>query len=227
MKDRKSLTKILGWLVSILIPFVVLMISIRLLITPMYARIEYRLPGFPEDTYGFSLEDRLRWSGPSIDYLVNSEDITYLESLAFEDGEPIYVASELSHMEDVKSVVTEMRIALVGMMVVILVINILAVKNGWQKDVYFSYERGGWITISLIVAILIFVLLSFDQLFNWFHQIFFESGTWRFYTSDTLIRLFPMRFWRDSFIFVGALSLVVGVLLVLFSRRQRFKCLDK
>ncbi|MEJ2126169.1 MAG: hypothetical protein P8X84_01420 [Candidatus Bathyarchaeota archaeon] len=28
----------------------------------------------------------------------------------------------------------------------------------------------------------------------WFHQLFFTSGTWTFYTSDTLIRLFPMRF---------------------------------
>lgn len=223
MKNRKLLPDILGWFVAGLTPFVLLMISVRLLITPLYARIEYQLPGFPEDTYGFTLEDRLKWSEPSIDYLVNSEDISYLESLTFEDGEPIYNESELSHMEDVKTVVTGMRIALAAIMVLILVIDSIAVKKGWKKQLFHGIERGGWMTIGLLVAVLIFVLLSFDQLFTWFHQIFFESGTWRFYTSDTLIRLFPTRFWRDSFIFVGALSMLMGGGLILFNRRQMKK----
>ena len=223
MKEKKALPEILGWVVSVLIPFVVLMISIRLLITPLYARIEYNLPGFPEDSYGFTLEDRLKWSAPSITYLVNPEDISYLESLEFENGEPIYIDRELSHMEDVKSVVTGMRIALAVIMVLIFIINVVAVRGGWQKRIYRGYEWGGWITVGFIAAILFLVLLSFDQLFNQFHQIFFESGTWRFYTSDTLIRLFPMRFWQDAFICVGGLSFFFGSALILFGRRKRRK----
>jgi hypothetical protein len=69
----------------------ILMISIRLMIMPSYARqFAYRLPGFPDDPYGFSSEERLRWSEPSIKYLVNSEDISYLADLRFENGEPIF-----------------------------------------------------------------------------------------------------------------------------------------
>jgi len=219
MKEKKLFPKICSWCVAVLIPFVLLMISIRLLITPLFARFEYNLPGFPEDPYGFSLEDRLKWAEPTIDYLVNSADISYIGTLTFEDGEPIYNDLELSHMADVKSVVTGMRIALMVSMVLILVINLVAFKGGWLKKIYRGYARGGWMTVGLIAAILLFVLLSFDQLFTWFHQIFFESGTWRFYTSDTLIRLFPMRFWQDSFIFVGALSLLMGGILILISRR--------
>lgn len=219
MKEKKAFPEICSWFVAVLIPFVLLMVSIRLLITPIYARFEYSLPGFPEDSYGFSLEDRLKWSEPSIVYLVNSADISYIGSLTFEDGEPIYNDLELSHMEDVKGVVTGMRIALAVGMVVILAVNFIAVRGGWLKQIHRSYSRGGWITVGLIATILFFVLLSFDQLFTWFHQVFFESGTWRFYTSDTLIRLFPMRFWRDSFILVGALSLVMGILLILIGRK--------
>jgi len=32
--------------------------------------------------------------------------------------------------------------------------------------------------------------------------------------SDTLIRLFPVRFWQDCFIYVGGFALVVGLALI-------------
>jgi integral membrane protein (TIGR01906 family) len=195
------------------------MISIRILISPLFAQIEYQLPGFPEDPYGFTLEDRLRWSEPSIKYLVNSEGIGYLESLRFENGEPIYNPSELSHMEDVKSVVTGMRIALAALTVILLIFTMININKGNKHLILQSFHNGGWGILGLIGAIMILLVISFNQLFTWFHQIFFESGTWRFYTSDTLIRLFPMRFWRDAFIFVGVLCILFGVITILVTRK--------
>jgi integral membrane protein (TIGR01906 family) len=195
------------------------MISIRILISPLFAQIEYQLPGFPEDPYGFTLEDRLRWSEPSIKYLVNSEGIGYLESLRFENGEPIYNPSELSHMEDVKSVVTGMRIALAALTVILLIFTMININKGNKHLILRSFHNGGWGILGLIGAIMILLVISFNQLFTWFHQIFFESGTWRFYTSDTLIRLFPMRFWRDAFIFVGVLCILIGGITILVTRK--------
>lgn len=218
MIEQTKHPKILGWLVTMLTPLVIIMISVRLLITPLFPQLEYRLPGFPDDPYGFSLEDRLRWSEPSINYLVNTHDISFLESLAFEEGDPIFNERELSHMEDVKSVVTGMRIALALATLFLLGITIIAIRNRWKKVLLKSFHRGGWAVIGLIISILFFVALSFNHLFTWFHQIFFESGTWQFYYSDTLIRLFPMRFWQDAFIFVGIISLLLGGILIYFSR---------
>lgn len=219
MKNVSWFSKISSWLVSILTPFVILMISIRILISPLFAQIEYKLPGFPEDPYGFTLEDRLRWSEPSIKYLVNSEGIGYLESLRFENGEPIYNPSELSHMEDVKAVVTGMRIALAALTVILLIFTMININKGNKHLILQSFHNGGWGILGLIGAIMILLVISFNQLFTWFHQIFFESGTWRFYTSDTLIRLFPMRFWRDAFIFVGVLCILFGVITILVTRK--------
>lgn len=219
MKNVSWFSKISSWLVSILTPFVILMISIRILISPLFAQIEYQLPGFPEDPYGFTFEDRLRWSEPSIKYLVNSEGIGYLESLRFENGEPIYNPSELSHMEDVKSVVTGMRIALAALTVILLIFTMININKGNKHLILQSFHNGGWGILGLIGAIMILLVISFNQLFTWFHQIFFESGTWRFYTSDTLIRLFPMRFWRDAFIFVGVLCILFGVITILVTRK--------
>ena len=220
MKNKKVSKSILGWVATVLTPFAILMLAVRILITPAFAKIEYKMPGFPEDPFGFTLEDRLTWSKPSITYLTNSAGIDYLAELTFEDGAPIYNADELSHMEDVKNVV---RWALTGLSVLILFLVLITyffVKNGWRLDMLAVLRRGAWATIGLIAVIFTFVTLAFDQLFTWFHMLFFESGTWKFYTSDTLIRLFPMRFWQDSFIAVGVLSLIFSVLIILFSRSR-------
>ncbi|MDF1518978.1 MAG: TIGR01906 family membrane protein [Brevefilum sp.] len=224
MNDQAWYLKTSKWLISGLTPFVILMISVRILITPLFAKIEYKLPGFPEDPYGFTMQDRLRWSEPSILYLVNNEDIDYLEALAFDDGEPIFTDRELSHMVDVKGVVTGMRVAL-AIFLIILVICVWVLLKNKRRDLLISaFNMGGWGLFGLIAAILLLVAISFNQLFTWFHQIFFSDGTWQFYTSDTLIRLFPMRFWRDAFIFVGVLSLILGGILILITRmNQNFR----
>jgi integral membrane protein (TIGR01906 family) len=73
-----------------------------------------------------------------------------------------------------------------------------------------SLSRGGWLTIGIIVVILGYLALNFNSLFTNFHRIFFEGDTWLFRFSDTLIRLFPLRFWRDAFIWIGTLSLLAG-----------------
>jgi uncharacterized membrane protein len=70
----------------------------------------------------------------------------------------------------------------------------------------------------LLGGIILFVLLAFGVIFVAFHQVFFESGTWTFFYSDTLIRLFPERFWRDTFIAVGVLAGGAGLLLGRFVR---------
>jgi len=220
MNDQTRFLKISHWLISILTPFVILMISVRILISPLFAQAAYSLPGFPEDPFGFTIQDRLRLSEPSIRYLVNNEDIDYLESLTFDDGKPIFNARELSHMADVKAVVTGMRVALAICVITLLICTVLILKNGKRDLIVKAFHAGGWGVVGLIAAILLFVAISFNQLFTWFHQLFFTEGTWQFYTSDTLIRLFPMRFWRDAFIFVGVLSLILGGVLILITRKD-------
>jgi integral membrane protein (TIGR01906 family) len=220
MKNKTVIIRVLVVIVTVLIPVVILMVSVRLLITPTFVHLAYRLPGFPDDPYGFTFDDRIRWSQPSINYLVNNEEIAFLSELSFEDGVPIFNARELSHMVDVKEVVTGLRVALAVAVIILLISSVIAIRTNNKPLLIQSYHMGGWATIGLIVAILLFVAFNFDNLFNWFHQIFFESGTWQFYTSDTLIRLFPMRFWRDAFIFVGLLSMIMGVGLTLLTRNK-------
>jgi integral membrane protein (TIGR01906 family) len=90
------------------------------------------------------------------------------------------------------------------------------------SDYWIAISRGGWLTIGLILAVLAAVMISFDALFTAFHRLFFTGDTWLFYFSDTLIRLFPMRFWRDGFIMMGAFT-ISGALAAGYLGRQLSK----
>ncbi|HZW05188.1 MAG TPA: TIGR01906 family membrane protein, partial [Anaerolineaceae bacterium] len=184
------------------IPFLLIMTAIRLVMTPLFLQFEYNLPGFPPDPYGFEKADRMHWSRFALDYLFNDADASYLGDLRFEDGSPLYNERELSHMVDVKVLVQQMLAAWVALGLVLVGTALLAWRTGWLGDFWQSVSYGGWLSLALVIAVLIFVVLSFNALFTGFHRIFFEGDIWLFYMSDTLIRLFPMRFWQDGFILV-------------------------
>jgi integral membrane protein (TIGR01906 family) len=214
-----AIRKILLFLVIILIPVFLLMTAIRILLFPLYTELEYQRPGFPADTYGFTLQDRLKWSRVSLDYLVNSEGIEFLARQRLDANTPLYNARELSHMLDVKNLIQAMLLAwpLVG--IVILGVGIYSMKGGWLALFWQAVSRGGWAAVGFIVFILIGVLVSFNDLFTNFHRIFFSGDTWLFLFSDSLIRLFPMPFWQDAFIVMGGLVLLGGFGLVFAGNR--------
>jgi integral membrane protein (TIGR01906 family) len=219
-------------LVVVFVPVAISLGVVRLLLNPWYVEFEYRTPGFPPDQYGFSMEDRLTYSKVAIEYLVNDAGIEFLGDLRFPEGEQapefscafmddctrMYNERELTHMLDVKIVVqSAMQLWLFSLGFIGLA-GLWAWRGGWLADFIKAVRRGGWLTLILIGFILAFVLLAFGVIFVFFHQIFFESGTWLFYYSDTLIRLFPERFWRDTFLMVGGLTGLGGLALVLLLR---------
>jgi integral membrane protein (TIGR01906 family) len=211
----KTVYRILSWLVAILVPFVFTFLGVRLLLTHAFPEIEYRLPGFPADEYGFTMQERLHWSKISIDYLLNPADISFLADLTFPDGSPLFNERELSHMLDVKQVVRPVLWIGYGTWLLLLGLGVWAWLAGWKRDLMNGLRRGGWLTVGLVVGLGLLGALSFWQFFTVFHELFFTGDSWLFYYSDTLIRLFPMRFWQDAFLFVGLLDLLGGLALTL------------
>jgi integral membrane protein (TIGR01906 family) len=218
-----NLYRYLGWLVTILVPLAVVLSAVRLMLTPVFVNFEYSTPNFPADPYGFTREDRLHYSKIALAYLLNNEDISFLGDLSFPDGSPVYNERELRHMADVKAVV---RIALFVWYVsigLLLIMDIWAWRGKWWEEFRSGMARGGNLTLLLIGLAMVAVLVGFGVFFVFFHQVFFESGTWVFRFSDTLIRLFPERFWRDTFLAVGALSLAGGLAVRYGFRKKKKK----
>jgi integral membrane protein (TIGR01906 family) len=216
-----------------LIPLVLVLTNVRLLMTPLFPAIEYRLPGFPDDIYGFTRADRLKWSEIAINYLLNNEGIEYLGNLRFPDGQTappescqyyldgdcnrLYNDRELRHMVDVK-VVTRWALN-VWVISSILVLLAVALLYSFREmgALRAGLLGGATVTLVLLLGLVAYLLLNFNTFFTQFHMVFFEGQTWIFLWSDTLIRLFPLPFWRDAFIFVGGGAIVEAVLLAAFA----------
>ena len=213
---------ILSYLVAILVPIALIGLGLRLLLSPFFLQIEYNMPYFPPDEFGFSKEDRLKWAPLALDYLVNDEDISFLGDPTFDDGTPLYNERELSHMDDVKLVTQgALRVWYVSLAIV-LVLGLWAWFGGWWPEYRLGLMRGGWLMIGLAVTIALIVVIGimvnpnvFWSFFAGFHSLFFEGDSWLFLTSDTLIRLFPIRFWQDAFLWAAVIALGGGIALAL------------
>ncbi len=216
----KTLYRLFSWLVTLLLPLALTFLGLRLLLTHAFLQVEYRIPGFPPDQYGFTLQDRLHWADLSVDYLVNNADISFLGNLTLPDGSPLYNQRELSHMHDVKKVVKPVLWIGIADWVVLLALGLWARFGSWWSDYLHGLRNGGWLTVGLVALLGIFAGTSFWQFFTVFHELFFSGNSWLFLYTDSLIRLFPLPFWEDAFLFAGLLDVLLGLALGLGLRRK-------
>ncbi|MBN2555397.1 MAG: TIGR01906 family membrane protein [Anaerolineales bacterium] len=195
-----------------ILPLWLLLSSILLVLvtSPIWVPVEYRLPGFPQDSYGFSQAERIEWSAVDLAYLLNDADISYFDGYRLEDGTPMHNARELQHMDDVKNLIILVRIVWAGATVLLVLAAAVVWKQAGSSPVLASLRFGARATVILIAAIIVGVLISFRFIFIGFHRIFFEGDTWLFKYSDTFIRLYPERFWRDTFFYMGAAALLLA-----------------
>lgn len=211
------------WLVTVLqiiviasVPFVLVLGSVRLAMSEAFMRWEYQRSGFPADDYGFTTQDRLKYGPYGLRYIVSNEDISYLGDLEI-DGEPAFNGSELQHMEDVQVVTrSAMQVLLLAGALLGFAAVLLLRKSDTRPKFFKGLQRGAVLTLGMIVLVVAVIFLNWDLFFTNFHNAFFEEGTWQFFRSDTLIRLYPEQFWFDVSLFIGVLTML-GAALCLIS----------
>ena len=210
----------LSYLVSLLIPFALIGLALRILLTPVFLTVEYNMPYFPPDDYGFTKADRLHWAPYALNYLTNTADISYLGNLKFEDGKPLYNERELSHMHDVKNVVKGALLLWYGTLTILAILAFWAWQGKWIPEYFIGLRRGGWWMVGLALALGAIIVVGivanpdvFWEFFTFFHSLFFKGDSWLFLFSDTLIRLFPIRFWEDAFLFTAIIAMGGGLAL--------------
>jgi integral membrane protein (TIGR01906 family) len=143
---------------------------------------------------------------------------TEFSSQVLPDGTPLFNAREISHMLDVRNLTAPVLSIWFFLCVFFLAVIWFACHKKWTSEVLKSLRNGGVFTILLIIGILMGVWMNFNLLFTRFHQIFFTGDSWLFYLSDNLIRLFPLRFWSDLFIFIGAFTMILCLIPIFLYR---------
>ena len=205
---NKNLSSFLSIITTLLTPAALALLGVRLLLTPLFPRVEYRMPNFPADGYGFTQAERLHWSKFAIEYLINDAGVEYLGDLKFDDGSPLFIERELSHMLDVKILVQAVLKVWYAAIGLLIAFGAWAKFGKWGPVYRQGLMRGGWLTLIMTALLAVIASINFWEFFAQFHHLFFEGDSWIFYYSDTLIRLFPMRFWQDAFLMEGII--VVG-----------------
>ncbi len=204
--------------VALAMPFFLGLTNIRLIVSPAYPRMEYAKESFPLDQYGFSQEDRLALALVAVDYLQRSEpaeEVIYLleEQVIPGTTDPLYNEKEIGHMVDVKHVTDGIgRVRVVAAAIVILGLITLLWQPATRREGYRAILQGGITTTAILFALALFILVAWSVFFTQFHELLFPPGTWTFFYSDSLIRLFPEKFWFDLGVILSVGTLVEGIL---------------
>ena len=204
--------------IAVAVPALLVVTGFRVLATDTYVRWELDRDGFPPDRYGLSDREReelallgLRSIEPG------SEGIVLLERATLPDGSPAFDERELSHMRDVR---TLFGAALRGQLIAVVAITVLALALAWtslRTVVPRGLLAGALATLAIAVLAVPFIVLGFDRFFTRFHEVFFEADSWRFSNTDTLIRIYPERFWQDVAQLVAAIAVAQAIVLALLA----------
>jgi integral membrane protein (TIGR01906 family) len=198
---------------ALLLPLLLVVLSVRVVMTPLYLQIEYQRDGFPADPYGLTTAQRLEYAPLALDFLIEGRATRFLSDLLFPEGGALFNIREVGHMRDVQQV-TQSVFALTwaGAAAAILCTVYLFMRH--PAALRRALRTGGMLTLGLVAAVALTAVVAWDSFFSTFHQLFFAGGTWVFSYSDTLIRLFPEQFWFDAALAVGALT-ILGALALL------------
>ncbi len=214
-------------ILTITIPLLLVIGSVRIVMSRAWLFWEYTRPGLTVDSYGFTTRDRWAYGPSGIDYLVEQRPIKYLADVRLPAAKCInppvkatdcaaFTADELRHMQDVQRVTTAAFTA--GL--VALVAAALSGGLLWhfaRRTCYVAVRDGSVLTLGLMAAVVVLASVAWDAFFDQFHEMFFTAGTWQFEYSQTLIRLYPEQFWYDAVLSIGVIVVISALGLITWS----------
>ena len=189
--------------------------AFRVLATGTFVRFELGRDSFPPDAYGFTPEQRRALALVGLRSIQpGSDGIVLLERARLPNGSPAFGFRELTHMRDVRNL---LGIALLAQLIAIVVIGALALafaRTRLRAVVPLGLLAGALGTIAIALLAVPVILLGFDGFFVRFHEVFFSGDSWRFNDADTLIRIYPERFWQDVSRLAAAIAVGQAIVLV-------------
>lgn len=216
-----QVARLLKIVVGLLLPILLVVGSVRLLVTDQYLALEYNKADFPSDPFGFDNAQRLAFAAANFRYVREAQPIETLANQRLGDS-PLYNNRELKHMQDVQNVYQAIwRL----WQIAVAVFALAALALGWRADTRLAlidaFKWGGLLTGGLIATVGLLAVVAWRVWFVAFHQIFFAPGTWMFNYTDALIRLFPEKFWFDAALTISGFGLIGGLLVALTGWRLR------
>ena len=223
VEDTPRFLKLRATLIALTVPLTVLMIAIRTVASAPFLWFEYHRPGFPEDSYGYYLIERMRLGSYGVDYINNFAPREYLARVTTGAHNTLaFTEAEVNHMHDVKWVLLVAIIAVAALFLLTLFSSI-SLRERSPGTIRRSLFSGAWITLGLIAVLGVMGSFNWEWLFTTFHQVFFPQGNWEFSVRSSLIRLYPPQFWIDAAIAVAVLMAAQITLLLVATWPTKYR----
>jgi integral membrane protein (TIGR01906 family) len=133
------------------------------------------------------------------------------------NGQTVLEPREQAHMSDVRTVFRGLWI----LAIISIGVLIVASRRPDRARMWRSVRNGARGLAVAVVALGVVGLVSFDQLFETFHEIFFPAGSFLFDPrTDKLVQLFPFDFWQETALVVGAVIIVVSIVVAFVAGRR-------
>jgi integral membrane protein (TIGR01906 family) len=191
----------------------------RILLTPAYVHAAYPHLG-GEEILNEKRRTALAILGLRAVDPLRGDSVAIMEPARLPDGTRAFTARELRHMRDVRTWLWRLLV-LELVVAAALVALVLFARPAAAR----ALRWGGIATLAIAAVALVAMLLNFDEVLLGFHRLLFEGNTWHFSDSDTLIRVYPDRFWNWTGIAVGILVLAQALLALVLgqalARRSR------
>jgi integral membrane protein (TIGR01906 family) len=212
------MTGILKMLIVLVLPFFIILGSVRLLTTEQYLAFEYGKSSFPPDTFGYTQQQRLELASVNMRYVRDNLPSGTLSNETLNGGR-VYSQREVTHMADVQAAFQSVWRTWWTAFILLLLPGFILWRKGGRMAFASALQWGGLLTSGIILAIAMVALFAWQVWFDNFHLLFFEPNSWLFAYSDSLIRLFPLQFWIDATFTVSTFSLAGGLLLAFIGSR--------
>lgn len=209
-------TRLGGWLVAAAAAVVILGASIAPFLTPAVVRFEQDRAGVGALT-GYSMNELDAITGALLADLVLWRGDFNVDAELLVDGRRggyVLGAAEQAHMRDVRGAFTGFWL-LVAAGLLVLALAFRRARAGTEaRAAVWRSVAGGARALAIGIAIVgAFAVLAFEAAFEVFHRLFFSSGTYTFDpATDRLVQLFPMQFWSEISIAVGAVVFALSVI---------------
>lgn len=205
-KSRKESKPKFNLLIIVFVPLIIILLGFRIIVyNQSFYEKEFQKNNvyetFPEQTVDIEV-------GNLFNYLINDKK---LDTTFFNE-------KEKSHLKDVKDMI-DSAINLLLILILLFFILLIYFYNTKQLIIFFnSLMLGSFLSIFLILIIFLLSLSNFDDLFLNFHLISFNNDLWLLNPeTDNLIRLFPQQFFYDALSRIVIYSLLISVLVLIFS----------
>ncbi len=213
---RRWLHLALEMLAVLLLPYLLLILALRIATLPWLPRLIYAWPSFPADRYGLTRAQRIELADHCLAELNSPRGPERFRVARLPDGGRAFTPAEQAHMDDVRRLydhLTRLALLLVPLEGLLF---LWQRRRGGRAALGRLLIFGGGLTLVLLLLLGIGMLLGWERFFVGLHHLFFAEGTWRFAYDSTLIRLFPERFWQMAAATVALLLslLALGAMLL-------------